>query len=341
MTLRTLRPYQQDVLDETKEKNNHILPLFWRMRTGKSIVTIRWIDQYIRENGPKGYQPRVLIICPMAPLVSWIEELEAEGKEFVVFNSKNKEFHHWFLKPIWCVTNYETLTAKDTYLHELPWDAVIADETTRIRNPKTNITDIITDKASFPVAATDHNTGISFKSQLPNQLRAILTGTPNPETGLDYFQQFKFLFGSWFDHINYFQFRKDYFYTDPSRSNKYLPNFGLRQRIADFVKAHCYSMSHKTAGIDLPNTYVKRYVELDPATRKIYDEFEADWSVKICEEFAKAEQTQSLGKLITQFATVAQNYLHQIACGFHKSLPDFSAKHKLKHSIQLLTPERQ
>ncbi len=156
---------------------------------------------------------------------------------------------------------------------------------------------------------------------------------------LDYFQQFKYLYGSWFNHINFQQFRRDYFYCDPERSGKYLPNFGLRQKVAEFIKINCYAMSHKAAGIDLPNTYEKRYVELDPHTRKLYDEFESNWSVKLFDELAKADNERSFMQLATNFAAVAQNYLHQLACGFPKSTPNFSAKHKLKELLSLLYGE--
>lgn len=335
--MREPRIYQAKLLKNARDRSK--LPLLWRMRTGKSLAAIRWIKQHEKDNNLPPNSLRVLIICPKTVIVSWDEELSLEEIPHVILSSKNKDFHHFNLQPIWAITNYETLIAQDTYLHNLPWDAILLDESTKIRNPNTKITRLLTHPNSFPSSADDSLTQQSYSSKLSSQLRAILTGTPAPETLLDYFFQFKFLFGSFGKYRNYHQFKAECFQLNDR--NKYIPKVGVRKSVGAFLSKHAFTLSHSEANLNLPNTYEKRIVELDPKTRKIYDEFETNWFSDLLDEHLKQNNASlsSIGSLMTQWATVAQNYLHQLAVGYPKKTPEFAAHHKLRELHSLLHGE--
>lgn len=333
--MRTPRPYQAKLLEDAKDRSK--LPLLWRMRTGKSLAVIRWIKNHERtqKTGPL----RVLIICPKTVLVSWDEELTLEEIPHVIFSTKNKEIHHWNMQPVWAITNYSTLIAQDVYLHELPWDAVVLDESTNIRNPNTKITKLLSHRDSFSSSCQDNNTGQAYFSKLSSQLRAILTGVPAPEILLDYFFQFKFLYGSFGKYRNYHEFKSNCFQVNDR--GRYLPKVGVRKSVGAFLSEHAFTLSHSEANLNLPNVYQRRIVELDPKTRKIYDEFEVNWFSTLLDAHLKENNatSPSVGQLMTQWATVAQNYLHQLAIGYPKKTPEFSAHHKLREVHSLLHGE--
>ena len=322
-------PYQKELLDKAKTRTR--LSLFWEMRLGKSLTAYWWLQN----KNPK--PQRILIICPKSVIVSWYEQLKEEGiNTILVFDSKNTDIQEMSEgMPILAITNYETLTSKNNRLIEMAWDAIILDESTKIKNPTTKISDLITDKNAFPQSSP------MWQSPCKNQYRVILTGTPAPESYLNYFQQFKFLYGKVGTHDNYFKFRKEYFYFDQNKA-RYQPKFHFISKFATFLNTYTYNLRRKDVGIDLPNITEKRYVSMSTEHRKIYDDFEENWFAEFLDTVVNTynvDSGPSIKQLETQFATVAQSYLHQMACGFPKKMPTFQGKHKLNELIDIIENE--
>lgn len=308
------------------------LPLFWEMRLGKSFTALTWVRNY----NPK--PQRVLIVCPKSVIISWEAELKKDNQNYLVFTNQNRELQELTATfPLWAITNYENVTADESIIKNLVWDAVLCDESHRLKNPTTKIASVFTDEASFPLASDDY----PYRSPMVHQLRAILTGTPAEESYLDYFNQFKFLYGKMGPFDNFFAYRKRLFRTSPETPGKYLPTPEGIRAIANYLDKYASRLSRKQVGIDLPNVVEDRYVELSPDARKIYDEFERNWysdfMMKMIKEYNPSGEGPSISQLATQFAFVAQNILYQFACGYpkHEAAKYYPGDHKLKevHSI--------
>lgn len=175
---KTPRPHQQAAIDRFKDRD--WMALFFQMRLGKTLVTIRWLEGKLNfENS----HARVLVVCPLTPMVGWMEELESEGHDLTVLKSGVEPNSGWNL------VTYQTL-ARNPDLASSSWDAVVLDESTAIKNPSAACTKICVKRLSRA------------------KYRAILSGLPNPEGLLDVFSQMQFAAGGeWMGFKNYWAFR--------------------------------------------------------------------------------------------------------------------------------------
>jgi len=180
--MRRLRPYQLEAFKYSMQTENPAL--FMEMRLGKTLVAIRRIKLYVPQDPKQGL--KVLIIAPNSTLTSWEDELTLEGIGDPVHLAGKRADRlaklvgpgNWFLiNPEGCIPIKDN-TASGVFcelLADHPWDVVLLDESTFIKNPNTKITKFLLN---------------NFRD-VPH--RWILTGTPNPEGPLDFFSQFKFL----------------------------------------------------------------------------------------------------------------------------------------------------
>ena len=299
MPARELYHYQQKVLDWAQSKNK--IALFLEMRLGKTIIAIRWLQQ-------KNPTPsRILIISPLSVVNTWLSELNLEGIEPIIINTKltndpviNKPLSYL---PGWFITNYECITFSDISTYQ--WDAVILDESPRIKSPTTKISKAIC--ADF--------------IDIPN--KAVLTGTPAPETPLDYFQQLKFLNGKMLGCESYYEFKNRYFWTN-FMTRKIEPySKKAKEQITNHVADHAYVLKREHVDIGSKKIYETRYVEMEGQIRSEYDKFEKDW---LNESFE------------TKWAIVAFNFMRQMTGGFPQNKP-FKSDHKIKEVKVLLSSE--
>ena len=121
------------------------LPLFWEMRLGKTLLTARWLS---RKNSRQN-----LILCPKEVFPSWSRELALEGIPHQILrgntSQKEKQLDEGLADGIsWFVTNYESLlkvkrgektTASN--IARIDWTGAVCDESTKIRNWKSNTHD--------------------------------------------------------------------------------------------------------------------------------------------------------------------------------------------------------
>lgn len=330
MIKRQLFPHQEAAFKVMMQRN--AVPLFWEMRLGKSLTTLRWLIA-------KGAK-RILILCPKTVKVSWIEELEKENMHHLSLSSKHAEMIPALasLNELVVITNYETIVGEKG-LEKQSWDAVICDESTRMKAMTSKTTKALLNEDNFPLNTDER------KSPLEHQLRAVLSGTPAPENYLEYYPQFAFIYGGLGGYTDYWRFKNDNFYLDyveGRKSPQYVPNERFIKAFANYLDKNAFVLSRKQVGIDLPNVYKRINVEMAPEWRARYDEYEQDWYLRFMNDLlqnaAQLEQ-RSLNQLETNYAFVAQNNLHQMSCGYPKSAPDFAAPHKLNILMELLQGE--
>jgi SNF2 family DNA or RNA helicase len=208
----------------------------------------------------------------------------------------------------WFLLNYEGLrTCK--LLTEVQWDMVICDESTRIRSPRAQITQLIT------------------KGFRNTRYKAVLSGMPAPESPLDYFTQFVFLHGEFLKCYNYWQFRQRYFDPD-ARGWQWNPRNGTVAAIREEVHRLSVVMTHRQAGIGPKRIYSKRYVEMTPEQRQEYRRIQKDFEAKFPDGSIRA----------TPWVVVQVNWLSRVAGGFHPE-GSLMSDSKIRELVQLLKTE--
>jgi len=247
------------------------------MRLGKTMVAIR----YLRNIDAK----RVLVVAPVEGLWAWQRELSLEGIGSIGILKGSKAQRLEILKDTyqWFLVNYESLLATPEIL-EQEWDAIICDESRRIANPKAKITRLLN-------AAPRTNK------------RLVLSGEPAPESPLEYFEQFKFLNGSFMGCQNYWQFRNGFFRE--LGPHDWVPQSNKLDRLKGAIHGNAFFMSRKEAGIPDRKIYEVRAVPLPPDLRKAYDSVRRDFMASL-----------NGTSYSTKWVPVQYMWLHQISCGF-------------------------
>jgi hypothetical protein len=288
MPLRDPLPQQIPALDYARGRRT--IALFMEMRLGKCLVAIRWA--VARAPGSS----RILVIGPKQVLGGWEEELESELQYNVVplydtsvverramVASGLQHTPEWE-DPVWFLVNYQGIQ-RDPGLLSQPWDVLILDESTAVRNPSAKTTKAIA------------------RHSLSIPSRAILSGLPNPQNLADFFSQFIVLNGQFMGHDNFWQWRQRFFYQlvdGPSWLWK--PRAGTRQLIKDEVHRLSYVKTRKQAGVG--GRFVTETWRVDPTPKQIA------CTKKIRHEFA-------VGDIETVWATTREVWFARLAGGFN------------------------
>lgn len=262
--IKTLMPHQKEALNYAK---NHANPAFFmEMRLGKTLTALRWA-QGLRNNG----KLKVLILAPKSVLPAWKAELECEGLgKFTVMpkGSTKKKFQSMLervtLNTTYVLTNYETVTHCPEVLTDLPWNVLICDESTRLRNPQAQITKKL----------------INFGNHIPH--KAILSGLPAPESQLDYVTQFIFLNGQFMGYDNYWHFRNRFFQS--FNGYNWVARSGMSEKIKKVVNQLGFIRTRKQVGLGSKKIYECRYVDMTPEQRRLYSQAEKDFEMTVGED---------------------------------------------------------
>lgn len=273
-----------------------------------------------------------MVLAPLSVLKSWETELREEGQSWIVYPETDQRDLECPPpgKVVWVLVNFERLIASfkscgnadfKTLLARFKrcdyrddpdlaawtawadqFDAVIVDESSRIKNPKAMITKLVT--TAFRRA--DH--------------RAILSGLPAPESPLDYVEQFRFLYGRFMGAKNFWVYRSRFF---QAVDYEWVPNPGTRQQIKKEVARLAFVMSRREAGIGSKKVYSRRYIEPTTAQVRLADEVEGEFR---------------LGQNETKFSLVIHNWLGRIAGGHGDGWAVVSDR-KGKEIVELLQGE--
>lgn len=174
--LRPARPHQSEFLEWAAGRD--AAGCFMQMRLGKCLCAIRW--------ALAGSPGKLLITAPEAAIPGWERELAAEGEPHLLVEGTREAKmraaeragagQRTFLVPHGALlTRRGRGPMVPSEWARAPWDAVVFDESERIRNPKAKLT----------------RCALAYLSSAPRRL--LLSGLPNPEGPEDYVTQMLFL----------------------------------------------------------------------------------------------------------------------------------------------------
>ena len=305
-----LKPHQIPMMDYARPLSR--IAFFVSMRLGKSVVTIRWAESRKEE-------PLVLVVSYLSPIYGWVDELKSENLKSMLLTGEEKKWKEKMESEIdagtrWFIINPERLL-RSPWLLRLPWDVLIIDESTMIRNPRARITRLLVDGKLKAEGAK------VFRDFCPDTLkaikyRAVLTGTPDPEDPMDFCEQCRFLWGEFMGYRNYWAAQEKLF----NRFDyDWVPKSGTLQSIRNYMRSRCYFLTSKQAGVVFPRVRQTRYVELPASLRKQYKD---------------VEETMSMGDQQTMWATTQHQWLAEIAGGLALN-DDLRSNHKADELLEI------
>jgi SNF2 family DNA or RNA helicase len=277
--MRTLYPHQQEALAYAGSRS--AIALYMQMRLGKSTVAMRWL---------KGIgASRVLLVAPGPTHYDWADEAAREAWGVLSLTELKKEQRVPAIvaqrrdDDILFTIHYEGLRVHPQLLN-LDWDAIVLDESTRIRNPKAAITKLLIRKSAH----------------IPN--RALLSGEPAPEGPLDYFAQSCFLVGHFMGYDNFWAFRQKKMHQTFA-AWAWSPNKGVNDEIRTFMHDMAFFKTRKQAGLASKTVKQRRMIELDPVQKRYLRELKKDLEIQDLD-------------VSTKFTVATQAWMQKIAGGF-------------------------
>lgn len=260
MPRKKLREYQKRCFAYARKEKHPAL--FMEMRLGKTLVAIRRAVLYPPMDPRRGL--KCLVVAPNSALGSWEDELISEKQTFTYLKGTAKKRMETLKTSTttWFLFNKEGHLALPE-VAQYPWDVIILDESTFIKNPNAQVTKFFTG---------------NFKN-VPHKF--VLTGTPNPEGDLDYVCQFMFLDNRFMGCSSFWEFRKKYYKPGPPHAPyDWTPKPGVSDAIAKYVAERSFVLRRKDVGLDKRKIRQIRYLDFDNETKKAYKKLECDWEVE-------------------------------------------------------------
>ena len=295
----SLRDCQRNMVEYAFPRDK--IALFVDMRLGKTLAVIRWAKSARRK--------RILIVAPYSALAGWEQQLIADGEICIEYLTGTKEQR---LKNLWKKSKW-SLINKEGYrsipdIKYVSWDAIIIDGSTFIKSHTSQVTQVY------------------LKNFKDVPYKAILTGTPAPESELEYYCQLEFLSPGIWGTSNFYEWRFKNFAPSTDGARWFATVEG-RKRIAAVLEKHCFFLSRKDANLGGEKIYRTRKIQLPSAIRTAYSNLEKSFILEIS------------GKEIdkTLFATTAFIWMRRL-CG---GVVDGKLRHKAKLDdlVDLLTGE--
>jgi SNF2 family DNA or RNA helicase len=283
---RELRPHQIRMQEYCMRTRNP--KLFVDMRLGKTLVTVRTLANA---------SGNVLIVGPYSVMGAWRKELSAERIPWTELygSTKNKKEVVKTLSG-WVLTNKEIWRSLPE-IRDMQWQHRVIDESTFLKNPRSKVTKY-------------------FNGFLPEESDWRLTGTPNPESDLDFFGQTMDLW----KHKNYFHWRNYWFYQS-GFDWKIKPS--LSKEFHQILRNNCFFMTRKDIGIDVERIYETRLVKFPAAIKRIYKKLSEEFIL----ELPEGESWE------TEFAPVKYSWLRRLCGG---AIPNQNEKEHWSGKLDLL-----
>ena len=206
---------------------------FWDTGTGKTLLGLSIIHSK---------QGRTLIVAPKILLKdAWLgdakrfyPELYKATIDFHTIKSKQRAKRLIREYPI-LVINYESLLHNQWVLTDYNWDILILDESQKIKNPKSKITKLM----------------LKYAIEIPNIY--LLSGTPAPNTELEYYPQLRLLMP---DKIcpSWYKFRQKWFY--PIDRNGWKWKLSNKEAFEELLQ-QCSSVVKKEDVLDLQGQFYR------------------------------------------------------------------------------------
>lgn len=251
---RALRPHQEQGFSKFKDSDS--AAFLMEMRLGKTLLTIRWMQH--RTVGTR--LPRILVVAPTTPLVSWMDELDLEEVRWTHLTgpaphraSLLSQEGGWFL------ITYQSLLKTPEVLKQR-WDGVILDESTAIKSPRASITKLCVRKLSKIT-----------------RCRAILTGEVEPEGLVNVWTQMAFIHGGhWMGASDYWSWLQRNFYK---AFHEWKPREGRKEAIKKAVHDEAFCLTKKEAGLEPTWKRSRHPGTMCDYVRQIYDQAVDEWVI--------------------------------------------------------------
>ena len=235
--------------------------LLFEMGCGKTLTAIAIMGALYHQRRIT----RVLVVAPSSVCSVWPHDLAAfaafpyevrvllgEKKQRLEALRSLTNYPDTANRLLIAVINYEATHREGIFeaLEAYAADLVICDESQRIKNPKaaqSRAVQMLGDRAAY---------------------RLILSGTPVQNSALDLYSQYRFLDPSVFG-ANFYAFRNRYCQMGGYGGHEVV---GFRHMDELVRKEHAIALRvTKAECLDLPGqTFVRRYVQLEPAARQLY-----------------------------------------------------------------------
>ncbi len=268
---------QKYALDRIKKRGEKGTGLLMECGTGKTRVTIRFIEWLFSRGARIGY-----IVGPIAALHVWVEGWYEWGNGHIAFvdlhetGSAGVRYAHRLAQdgwPVICLVNYEMawqigmgrvertrkgnkvkiLEIVDTTMADYQWDFGILDESSAIKTPGSKASKFF-----------------RLKMRAKTTNRAVLNGTSYKKRPLDVWAQVKFATGEEIFPGNFTQFKAMYAIPHPSIRGAVVGYQNLDDLVRRLNK--CCVLVKKEEMVDIPPaTHETRYADLSPKTRRFYD----------------------------------------------------------------------
>jgi SNF2 family DNA or RNA helicase len=280
--------------------------LFLDTGIGKTMVAIRLIEYF---------QKPAMVVAPLYSLEkTWMAEIDKwsglKRLKTVILWENLKAF-----KPgnnVYLI-NYEQFKKLDKQtngkIHELI-ETIVIDESQKCKTHDTDITKTI----------------LSYREKIPH--RFPLTGTPNPNTLLEYWSQMAIVNDELLGN-NFYKFRNTYFKPIGFGGFQYVPAAGAKEAIMRQVGMQAISIKKKECISDLPErVFIERIVYMDDTQEVAYDAMQKDNILHFGEHATIA--ANELVKILK---------LRQVTAGFtitDQGIPVFISKRKTDALLDLL-----
>lgn len=294
------------------------------MRLGKTPTCLWWLNRNFVPQGRTWRSPTAcLVVGPLSVLPGWEEEAERERIPTTMLAGRSKakqaevalSFFELFRPgdPMHLfITNWQSLIEPGHRTHGgkprpmpsalclLPWDGAVLDESTAIRKPSTQTTRVV-------------------RKHLRPRVRACLSGLPNPEGPLDFFEQCCWVWDRFAGVSGYWEGRDKYF---QEAGYDWVPKRGTGKVLRQAFHKRAFVLSRKDAGLATTPIRQKIWVDLPAAVRRMYDLAEKEWELE--------------GEW-TKWMPVVRSWLAGLAGGRPKERPELWSDHKLTVLADALT----
>lgn len=221
--------------------------LFLEPGLGKTLISVRLI-QY--------WQVPTMIVAPLSTLESvWVNEIEkwAGHLKQIILWQNIKAFNFDYDVYIINYEGFKKLIKESKTPIEKKIGCLILDESSKIKSHDSQITKTI----------------ISFSNKIKHKL--ILSGSPAPNSLLEYFSQMQFINEDLLGTSNFYKFRNTFFFNCGYGGYIYKPMQGAKESIMDRISRQAFSVKKEDA-LDLPEkTYETRFIYMDEVQTKAYE----------------------------------------------------------------------
>jgi len=270
--------------------------IYLDMRLGKSLVSIEYcIRKKLR---------RVLVLCPKTAMVSWRKELTFEKVTIYALTSRKLKLEACTSSQDgWYMASLATILTVP--LHLANWDAIIIDESSRMKDPTSGTT----------------KTLMKYYQKIPHKI--LLSGTPNPEGIVELVPQLIFKDGSCLGCKDFWHFRSRHMIQV---EYDWVLRYGVYDQLKALTHKQTIFMSQKSAGWDTRETREKVLFKMNAIQIRESERILKHFELKLNNE-----------AFTTKYAMTQSIWLSKIASGYawkfiiNKAKEDWMLEYLAKH----------